>query len=59
MAPPKPGRWEIEGRFERNCLNVGGAGGETRSLGMSVYCNSSSSPSNDLVLRVEALRLEF
>lgn len=26
MAPPRPGRCEMEGRFERNCRKVGGAG---------------------------------
>lgn len=59
MPTPGPGRWDMEGRLERNWRNVGGGGRGRWSVGGSGYTRSEASPSRDRVLRVEALPRTF
>jgi hypothetical protein len=51
MAPPRPGRWDMEGRPERNWRKVGGARGEDWDR----WCWATEELRRDCVLRVEAL----
>src|SRR5690242_2356057 len=51
--PPSPGRCEIEGRFDINCLKVGATGCLEAACCCRMYPSSSSSM--DLVLCVDSL----